>query len=185
MLGANESAVNVNGGSVALGHALGSTGVRMVVTLIHELRRRGDRLRAVTLCGRGGQDEASSFALVAPRTLGRCVIDRMTEPPHDAVRRSGVGADRGCGHGGATCCACCRTTRSRRRASTDRLRGAQRDDRIIVGCGTDHAAQHSSHCRPLQCLRVGGSFERHARTERKDELGQDAGGTFGSTPARL
>jgi Thiolase, C-terminal domain len=67
MLGTNEAAVNVNGGSVALGHALGSTGARMVVTLIHELRRRGDRLRAVTLCDGGGQGEASSFALVAPR----------------------------------------------------------------------------------------------------------------------
>jgi acetyl-CoA C-acetyltransferase len=58
MLGADESRVNVNGGSVALGHALGSTGARMAVTLIHELRRRADRLGAVTLCGGGGQGEA-------------------------------------------------------------------------------------------------------------------------------
>jgi acetyl-CoA C-acetyltransferase len=58
MLGADESRVNVNGGSVALGHALGSTGARMAVTLIHELRRRGGDFGAVTLCGGGGQGEA-------------------------------------------------------------------------------------------------------------------------------
>jgi acetyl-CoA C-acetyltransferase len=58
MLGARETAVNVNGGAVAIGHALGSTGARMAVTLIHELRRRGDELGAVTLCGGGGQGEA-------------------------------------------------------------------------------------------------------------------------------
>ena len=58
MLGADEERVNVNGGSVALGHALGSTGARMAVTLLHEMARRGTRLGAVTLCGGGGQGEA-------------------------------------------------------------------------------------------------------------------------------
>jgi acetyl-CoA C-acetyltransferase len=58
MLGADEGRVNVNGGSVALGHALGSTGARMVVTLIHEMARIGTSLGAVTLCGGGGQGEA-------------------------------------------------------------------------------------------------------------------------------
>jgi acetyl-CoA C-acetyltransferase len=58
VLGADESRVNVNGGSIALGHALGSTGARMTVTLIHELRRRGDHFGAVALCGGGGQGEA-------------------------------------------------------------------------------------------------------------------------------
>jgi acetyl-CoA C-acetyltransferase len=58
MLCANEERVNVNGGSVALGHALGSTGARMAVTLLHEMARRGTRLGAVTLCGGGGQGEA-------------------------------------------------------------------------------------------------------------------------------
>ena len=58
MLGARDAVVNVNGGSVAIGHALGSTGARMAVTLIHELRRRGDEFGAVTLCGGGGQGEA-------------------------------------------------------------------------------------------------------------------------------
>jgi acetyl-CoA C-acetyltransferase len=66
MLGADESAVNVNGGSVALGHALGSTGARMTVTLIHELLRRGGHLGAVTLCGGGGQGEALVLRVCGP-----------------------------------------------------------------------------------------------------------------------
>jgi acetyl-CoA C-acetyltransferase len=63
MLGASEEVVNVNGGSVALGHALGSTGARMAVTLVHELRRRDLRYGAATLCGGGGQ----GYALVVER----------------------------------------------------------------------------------------------------------------------
>ncbi len=58
MLGVDEGQVNVNGGSIALGHALGSTGARMAVTLLHEMARQGTRLGAVTLCGGGGQGEA-------------------------------------------------------------------------------------------------------------------------------
>jgi acetyl-CoA C-acetyltransferase len=58
MLGADQDTVNVNGGSVALGHALGSTGARMLVTLVHELRRRQVEHGAATLCGGGGQGDA-------------------------------------------------------------------------------------------------------------------------------
>jgi acetyl-CoA C-acetyltransferase len=58
MLGASEDIVNVNGNSVALGHALGSTGARMAVTLVHEMRRRGVEYGAATLCGGGGQGYA-------------------------------------------------------------------------------------------------------------------------------
>jgi acetyl-CoA C-acetyltransferase len=58
MLGADQDKVNVNGGSVALGHALGSTGARMLVTLLHEMRRRQVELGAATLCGGGGQGDA-------------------------------------------------------------------------------------------------------------------------------
>jgi acetyl-CoA C-acetyltransferase len=58
MLGADQELVNVNGGSVALGHALGSTGARMLVTLVHELRRRQVEHGAATLCGGGGQGDA-------------------------------------------------------------------------------------------------------------------------------
>jgi acetyl-CoA C-acetyltransferase len=58
MLGIDQATVNVNGGSVALGHALGSTGARMTVTLVHEMRKRDVRLGGVALCGGGGQGEA-------------------------------------------------------------------------------------------------------------------------------
>jgi acetyl-CoA C-acetyltransferase len=63
MLGASEEIVNVNGNSVALGHALGSTGARMAVTLAHEMRRRDVDLGAATLCGGGGQ----GYALILRR----------------------------------------------------------------------------------------------------------------------
>jgi acetyl-CoA C-acetyltransferase len=58
LLSVDEQIVNVNGGSIALGHALGSTGARMAVTLVHEMRRRAVSLGGVTLCGGGGQGDA-------------------------------------------------------------------------------------------------------------------------------
>jgi acetyl-CoA C-acetyltransferase len=58
LLGTSEEIVNVNGNSVALGHALGSTGARMAVTLVHEMRRRGVEYGAATMCGGGGQGYA-------------------------------------------------------------------------------------------------------------------------------
>ena len=56
-----EERVNVNGGAVALGHPIGCTGARLVVTLLHELRRRGGGLGAAGLCGGGGQGDALIF----------------------------------------------------------------------------------------------------------------------------
>jgi len=53
-----ESKVNTHGGSVALGHPLGATGARIVVTLINALRARGGGVGAATLCGGGGQGDA-------------------------------------------------------------------------------------------------------------------------------
>jgi len=58
MLEIPEARVNVNGGAVALGHPLGATGARIVVTLINALRHRGGGLGAATLCGGGGQGDA-------------------------------------------------------------------------------------------------------------------------------
>jgi acetyl-CoA C-acetyltransferase len=49
------SRVNVNGGAVALGHALGSSGTRILTTLIHELKRRAGRYGVASLCIGGGQ----------------------------------------------------------------------------------------------------------------------------------
>jgi acetyl-CoA C-acetyltransferase len=50
--------LNVNGGAIALGHPIGCTGARMVVTLLHELDRRGARLGLATLCASGGMGMA-------------------------------------------------------------------------------------------------------------------------------
>jgi acetyl-CoA C-acetyltransferase/acetyl-CoA acyltransferase len=50
--------VNVNGGAIALGHPVGATGVRLVLTLLLEMRRRGAALGLVTLCVGGGQGAA-------------------------------------------------------------------------------------------------------------------------------
>ena len=58
MLDLPEAKVNVNGGGVALGHPLGATGARIVVTLINALRARGGGVGAATLCGGGGQGDA-------------------------------------------------------------------------------------------------------------------------------
>jgi len=58
MLELDEDRVNVNGGAVALGHPIGASGARLVLTLAHELRRRGAELGAATLCGGGGQGDA-------------------------------------------------------------------------------------------------------------------------------
>jgi acetyl-CoA acetyltransferase len=46
--------LNVNGGAIALGHPIGCTGTRIVVTLVHELRRRGASRGIATLCVSGG-----------------------------------------------------------------------------------------------------------------------------------
>lgn len=58
MLGLDEQRVNVNGGAVAIGHPIGASGARLVVTLAHELRRRGGQLGGAALCGGGGQGDA-------------------------------------------------------------------------------------------------------------------------------
>ncbi|HEV3503652.1 MAG TPA: acetyl-CoA C-acetyltransferase [Actinomycetes bacterium] len=54
----DEAIVNVNGGAVALGHPIGASGARLVLTLAMELRRRGGGLGAAALCGGGGQGDA-------------------------------------------------------------------------------------------------------------------------------
>jgi acetyl-CoA C-acetyltransferase len=50
--------VNVNGGAIAIGHPLGGTGFRLLLTLVHELKRRGGGKGIATLCGGGGQGSA-------------------------------------------------------------------------------------------------------------------------------
>lgn len=57
-LGLDHAKVNVNGGACALGHPIGATGARLVVTLLHALRRRGGRRGVASLCIGGGEATA-------------------------------------------------------------------------------------------------------------------------------
>lgn len=57
-LGWDDEKVNVNGGAIALGHPIGASGCRVLVTLLHELRRRDGRRGLATLCIGGGQGVA-------------------------------------------------------------------------------------------------------------------------------
>jgi len=64
-LGLDAAKVNVNGGAIAIGHPLGMSGARLVVTLLHELRRRGGRYGLATLCVGVGQGQAALFERAA------------------------------------------------------------------------------------------------------------------------
>jgi 3-oxoadipyl-CoA thiolase len=64
-LGIDEERVNVNGGAIAIGHPLGMSGARLVVTLLHELRRRGGRYGLATMCVGVGQGQAALFERAA------------------------------------------------------------------------------------------------------------------------
>jgi acetyl-CoA C-acetyltransferase len=57
-LGIDADRVNVNGGAIALGHPIGMSGARIVLTLANELKRRGGGFGAAGLCGGGGQGDA-------------------------------------------------------------------------------------------------------------------------------
>ena len=56
--------VNINGGAIALGHPLGCTGARLLVTLIHNLKRTGGRYGLATLCIGGGQSMAAAVVMI-------------------------------------------------------------------------------------------------------------------------
>jgi acetyl-CoA C-acetyltransferase len=58
MLGVDEEVVNPNGGAVALGHPIGMSGARLVLTAAYEMRRRGAEHAGAALCGGGGQGDA-------------------------------------------------------------------------------------------------------------------------------
>ncbi|MNE90980.1 Acetyl-CoA acetyltransferase [compost metagenome] len=57
-LGWDSDRVNVNGGAIALGHPLGASGCRVLVSLLHEMQRRNARKALATLCIGGGQGVA-------------------------------------------------------------------------------------------------------------------------------
>ncbi|MBY0157849.1 acetyl-CoA C-acetyltransferase [Cytobacillus oceanisediminis] len=56
--GLDEEKVNVNGGAVALGHPIGASGARIILTLMHELKRRGGGIGIAAICSGGGQGDA-------------------------------------------------------------------------------------------------------------------------------
>jgi acetyl-CoA C-acetyltransferase len=58
MLEISEDKVNVNGGAIALGHPIGASGARILMTLVNELRRRGGGLGVAAICSGGGQGDA-------------------------------------------------------------------------------------------------------------------------------
>jgi acetyl-CoA acyltransferase len=60
-LGIDVAKVNVNGGAIALGHPLGCTGAKLTATLLHEMKRRGDRYGVVSMCIGGGMGAAAVF----------------------------------------------------------------------------------------------------------------------------
>jgi acetyl-CoA C-acetyltransferase len=66
MLDLPHDRVNVNGGAVALGHPLGATGARLIVTLVNALRHRGGGIGGATLCGGGGQGDALVVRVPSP-----------------------------------------------------------------------------------------------------------------------
>ena len=58
MLEIPEDKVNLNGGAIALGHPIGASGARILMTLVNELRRRGGGLGVAAICSGGGQGDA-------------------------------------------------------------------------------------------------------------------------------
>ena len=84
-LGLDPDKVNVNGGAIAIGHPLGMAGARLVVTLLHELRRRGGRYGLATLCVGVGQGQA---ALFEPLEVLRTSSGGDVCAPQSARRRS-------------------------------------------------------------------------------------------------
>jgi len=63
-LGLNREITNVNGGGVGLGHPVGSTGCRILVTLLYAMKKRGKKLGLATLCGGGGVSLATALEIM-------------------------------------------------------------------------------------------------------------------------
>ncbi len=63
-LGLDPTRVNVNGSGASLGHPIAATGARMIVTMVHELRRRGASIGCVSMCAAGGMGSAMVVEIV-------------------------------------------------------------------------------------------------------------------------
>jgi acetyl-CoA C-acetyltransferase len=62
-LGINREIININGPGIGLGHPVGSTGCRVMVTLLHAMKKKGKNLELATLCG-GGVAMATALEMV-------------------------------------------------------------------------------------------------------------------------
>src|SRR5207244_3298008 len=78
LLELDEAIVNVNGGAVALGHPIGASGARIVLTLALEMHRRGVALGGAAICGGGGQGDALVLRLVWTSAPGSALELRET-----------------------------------------------------------------------------------------------------------
>jgi acetyl-CoA C-acetyltransferase len=63
-LGLNREIANVNGSGIGLGHPVGATGCRIMVTLLHAMKKRGNTLGLATLCGGGGVSMACALEMI-------------------------------------------------------------------------------------------------------------------------
>jgi acetyl-CoA C-acetyltransferase len=63
-LGLNREITNINGSGIGLGHPVGATGARIMVTLIHAMKKRGNTLGLATLCGGGGVAMACAIEMM-------------------------------------------------------------------------------------------------------------------------
>jgi len=63
-LGLNREITNVNGSGIGLGHPVGATGARLIVTLLHAMQKRGNTLGLATLCGGGGVSMACALEMI-------------------------------------------------------------------------------------------------------------------------
>ena len=63
-LGLNRETTNVNGSGIGLGHPVGATGARIIVTLLHAMKKRGNTLGLATLCGGGGVAMACAIEMM-------------------------------------------------------------------------------------------------------------------------
>ena len=64
-LGISRDITNVNGSGIGLGHPVGSTGCRIMVSLIHAMKHRGKTLGLATLCGGGGVSMACALEMIS------------------------------------------------------------------------------------------------------------------------
>ena len=60
--------VNVDGGAVALGHPVGASGARLLITLLHQLRAQGGGIGVAAICSGGGQGDAMVLEVPVPPT---------------------------------------------------------------------------------------------------------------------